>query len=61
MDIISIIIVCLLAMCSGLYVRDAQNDHLSAVPVGKNFFYTLSGSMFFVAVVLGVLVCSTQN
>ncbi|CAL9973305.1 hypothetical protein VPHF99_0180 [Vibrio phage F99] len=59
--ILTMFLVTILGMCSGIYIRDGQNDHKSSVPLGKKFHYTLAVSMFTIAVLLGVLVCSTLN
>ena len=59
--ILTMFLVTLLGMCSGIYIRDGQNDHKSLTPLGSKFHYTLAGSMFTVAVVLGVIICSTLN
>ena len=59
--ILSVFLVSLLSMCSGIYIRDGQNDHKSITPLGKGFHYTLAGIMFTLSVVLGTILCTTLN
>lgn len=59
--ILTMFLVTLLGICSGLYIRDGQNDHKSSTPLGKGFHYTLAGIMFTLSVVLGTIICTTQN
>ncbi len=50
------LIIVLLGIACGCYIRDGQDDHKREVPLGRKFHYTLAGLTFLVAMVLGTSV-----
>lgn len=49
------LIVVLLGIASGLYLRDGQNDYKSECPLGKRFHYFLAGLSFATAIGVGTV------
>ena len=47
------LIIVLLGVACGCYIRDGQDDHKREVPLGRKFHYALAGLTFLVAMVLG--------